>query len=71
MELLKLLAGFSILLLALIAKDWLLYKGRGRVQPDNPNEPDGPIITGPGDAINQRIIDGINRPKNKSDRDRK
>lgn len=37
-----------------IAKDWLLYKGRGKAQQNNPNDPP---ITGPEDASAQRLID--------------
>ena len=44
--------------------DWITYKFRGTAQP-NPNEENGPIINGPGDATTQRYIDWILRKKKK------
>jgi len=47
--------------------DWLIYKNRGHVQPDDPNDEDYPIITGPGDARIQQQIDEILAPPKKKD----
>lgn len=55
--------GIVLFICAQVALDWLLYKGRGRVQPDDPNE-NSPVITGPADALAQRLIDLIKVKKN-------
>ena len=47
----------------LLVKDFLFYKGRGHVQPDNPHDENYPVITGPGDAMSQKIIDQSKRRK--------
>jgi len=41
----------------LILKDWLVYKHRGRARPDDPNDENPPVVTGPEDALAQRLID--------------
>ena len=41
---------FLVLTGLAIMKDWLIYKHRGRARPDNPNEENPPVITGPEDA---------------------
>ncbi len=46
-----------LLLLALqIARDWLIYKHRGHVRREHP---DDPVIANPGDAYTQNQIDRI------------
>jgi len=51
---LYLIIGFLVIVALHIVKDWLVYKHRGRVQPDGP---DSKVITGPEDATAQRQID--------------
>jgi hypothetical protein len=40
-----------------IVQDWLVYKHRGRSQPDDARDPNPPVITGPQDAGAQRTLD--------------
>lgn len=40
-----------------ITRDWLVYKHRGRAKPDDQNQENPPVITGPEDASAQRLID--------------
>ena len=47
----------------LVIKDFLFYKSRGYVQPDHPKDENYPVITGPGDAMSQKIIDQSQRRK--------
>lgn len=49
-----------------IAQDWLVYKMRGRAQPDDPQDENPPVITGPQDARAQRYLDIFSRPTSKS-----
>ena len=48
---------FMLLISLLIIRDWYSYKLRGRVSPDDPEDENPPVITGPGDAHAQRLID--------------
>lgn len=53
----------------LISRDWLIYKHRGQAQPDDPTDPNPPVVTGPEDARAQRLLD-LSRKKSSKDRDR-
>lgn len=49
-----------------IARDWLIYKHRGRAQPDDPQDQNPPIVTGPEDARAQRLMDLYQQKKSDS-----
>jgi hypothetical protein len=47
-----------VLVLAMVfTYDWLLYKNRGRAQPDSPEDSNPQVIRTEEDAIANRIID--------------
>ncbi len=48
---------FSAFLALVILHDWLVYKLRGRVKPDSPDDTNSSVITGPEDANAQRLGD--------------
>jgi hypothetical protein len=45
--------------------NWRIYVHRGQVQPDDPNDPNSPVITGPEDAHAQTLIDYYTKRKKK------
>ena len=45
--------------------DFFRFKHRGYAQPDDPDRDDGLIITGPSDAMAQKIIDQATSRKKK------
>jgi hypothetical protein len=52
-----------------IIYDWLVYKHRGRTLPDDPNDPNPPVVTGPEDARAQRLVDLAKKDKNNEMKD--
>ena len=48
-----------------IMRDWLIYKHRGRTIPDDPNDKNPPVVTGPQDASAQRVIDLLEKEEEK------
>ncbi len=59
------IAFFVVITGLVIIKDWLFYKHRGRVQPDDPSDENPPVITGPSDALSQRLVDLCSKEKSK------
>lgn len=60
-----LIAGIIVIIGLEILRDWLIYKHRGKVQPDDPKDENPPVITGPSDAHAQKLIDQYNKEKSK------
>ncbi len=49
--------GVIIVLALLITHDWLLYRLRGKAEPDSPDQENPPVITGAQDAMSQWQVD--------------
>ena len=52
-----LIIGFAAIIGLQLVRDRLIYKHRGRAQPDDPKDENSPVITGPEDALAQRLAD--------------
>lgn len=58
--------GFALGVVILqLVKDWIIYKHRGRAKLDDPNQDNPPVVTGPQDALAQRLIDLSKKEKRK------
>ena len=57
MEFIILVESIAFIITMSILLDWLIYKHRGRAQPDDPNDKNLPVITSVEDARAQRLAD--------------
>lgn len=57
------LLAFAVTIFLLLLQDWLVLENRGRVQPDNADDTNPPVITGPEDASAQRLADLYTKKK--------
>jgi hypothetical protein len=60
-----LIIGFATIIGLEIARDFFIYKHRGRVRGSDHNEGNLPVIADPSDACAQRLIDLSNEKKSK------